>query len=73
MKDREITDQEALEWLNENCISFTIGNSKRERVGFWHVETGKLLDSVKKLMARINQAIEEQKNEKYRNKIQNLG
>ena len=36
----EITDDEALFWLNANCLSFRIGNDKKQFVAHFNVEGG---------------------------------
>lgn len=55
-----ITDEEALWWINNRCLGFKIGNEKGEFVGYWGVDENQdFLETVKDVMSRITPREEE--------------
>lgn len=56
----DITDEEALWWLNHRCLSFRVGNIQRQFVGSFNVEEDGLIETTKCAMVRMNKADEEQ-------------
>jgi len=54
----EITDEEALEWLNRHCLSIKIGNATRDYVGSWQVK-GDILESARTAIKRLKEGEKE--------------
>lgn len=52
----EISDDEAMFWLDANCLSFRIGNDKRQFVAHFNVNSeGGLLEAAKLAMLRFRE------------------
>ena len=55
-KADEISDDEAMFWLDANCLSFRIGNEKRQFQAHFNVSLeGGLLESAKQAMLRFRE------------------
>ena len=53
---KEITDDEAMFWLDANCLSFRVGNDKRQFVANFNVnQEGGLLEAAKLAMLRFRE------------------
>jgi len=57
----EISDDEAMFWLDANCLSFRIGNDKRQFQGHFNVSPeGGLLKAAKQAMLRFRKTDEDE-------------
>ena len=53
---KEITDDEAMFWMDANCLSFRVGNDKRQFVANFNVnQEGGLLEAAKLAMLRFRE------------------
>ena len=51
--NEEITDDEAIWWLNNRCLSFRVGNECGHFIGSWNNLDGDIIKTAKQAMLRI--------------------